>query len=80
MSDEGRRVFPMETALGVVAGKGGDDVLDFMGYAVGRSVDDECRPALSPIVKGWLYTMNPDFMKSDLTDGVGHEAWVDSPK
>lgn len=80
MSDEGRRVFPMETALGLVADKGGDDVLDFMGYAVGRSVDAECRPALSPIVKGWLYTMNPDFMKADFTDGVGYEVWVDTQK
>ena len=80
MSDEGRRVFPMETALGLVADKGGDDVLDFMGYAVGRNVDDECRPALSPIIKGWLYTMNPDFMKADFNDGVGYDVWVDSQK
>lgn len=80
MSDEGRRVFPMETALSVVAGKGGDEVLDFMGYAVGRSVCDCCRPALTPIVKGWLYALNPDFMKTDYSDSIGWEVWLDAQK
>ena len=80
MSDEGRRVFPMETALGVVAGKGGDDVLEFMGYAIGRSVTDCCRPALTPIVKGWLYSMNPEFMKTDYTDSIGWAVWLDAQK
>ena len=80
MSDEGRRVFPMETALSVVAGKGGDEVLDFMGYAVGRSVCDCSRTALNPIVKGWLYSMNPEFMKTDYTDSVGWEIWLDAQK
>ncbi len=80
MSDEGRRVFSMETALGLVAGKGGSDVLDFMGYAVGRSVDEECRTALSPLVKGWLYSLNPDFMKAAPASDVGYEVWLDAQK
>ena len=80
MSDEGRRVFPMETALGLIANKGGDDVLDFMGYAVGRSVCDCSVPALNPLVRGWLYTQNPDFMKADFNDSVGWEVWLDAQK
>ena len=80
MSDEGRRVFPMETALGVVAGKGGEDVLDFMGYAIGRSVCDDCRPALGPVVKGWLYSLNPDFMKVEFNENISYDTWVGEQK
>lgn len=80
MSDEGRRVFPMETALGVVAGKGGADVLDLMGYTVGRSVCECCRPALNPIVKGWLYSLNPEFMKAGYDENLGYDIWVNEQK
>jgi hypothetical protein len=70
----------METALSVVAGKGGADVLDFMGYAVGRSVCDDCRPALNPMVKGWLYSLNPEFMKSGYSEQISYDAWVGEQK
>lgn len=80
MSDEGRRVFPMETALSVVAGKGGDDVLDFMGYAIGRSVDEDCRVGVGPMVKGWLYTLNPDFMKTSYDENIAFPNWVADQK
>jgi chaperonin cofactor prefoldin len=70
----------METALGVVADKGGEDVLDFMGYAVGRSVCDDYRPALSPMVKGWLYSLNPDFMKAEFDEHVSYDTWVGEQK
>ena len=40
MSDDARRVFPMESALGVVTGKGGAEVLEFLGYAVQREICD----------------------------------------
>ena len=80
MYDEGRRVFPMETALGLVAGKGGEDVLDFMGYAVGRGVDEECRPGLNPLVRGWLYAQNPAFMKTEFSADAGYDNWIDEQK
>ncbi len=80
MSDEGRRVFAMETVLGVIAGKGGEDVLDLLGYAVQRSVCECCRPAVTPIVKGWLYTLNPEFMNSAFPGGPGFDLWVDGQK
>lgn len=80
MSDEGRRVFPMETALGVLAGKSGDDVLDFMGYALGRAVDEDCRPAVNPMVKGWLFSLNPEFMKTGYDETLGYDTWVAEQK
>ena len=80
MSDEGRRVFPMETALGVLAGKGGADVLDFLGFAVKRDVSDDCRPAVNPMVKGWLYSLNPAFMKASYSEGSPYDAWVADQK
>ena len=80
MSDEGRRVFPMETALGVVAGKGGADVLDFMGYALGRSVEEDCRPAVNPMVKGWLFSLNPAFLKTEFNDNISYDSWLSEQK
>ena len=80
MSDQGRRIFPMETALNVVAGKGGADVLDFLGFAVNREVSDECRPAVNPMVKGWLYSLNPDFMKVAYNESTSYSAWVADQK
>jgi predicted ribosome quality control (RQC) complex YloA/Tae2 family protein len=70
----------METALGVVAGKGGVDVLDFLGFAVRREVSDECRPAVNPMVKGWLYSLNPAFMKASYDEGTPYDAWVAEQK
>ena len=80
MSDEGRRVFPMETVLGVIAGKDGADVLDFLGYAVKRDVSDECRPAVSPMVKGWLYSLHPAFMKASYTENLSFDLWTAEQK
>jgi hypothetical protein len=70
----------METALGVVAGKDGADVLDFLGFAVKREVSDECRPAVNPMVKGWLYSLNPAFMKSSYSEDTAYDAWVADQK
>lgn len=80
MSDEGRRVFPMESVLGVIAGEGGAAVNEFMGYVVGRSVCDCCRPALAPVVKGWLYSLNPEFMKLDYNENTGFANWAGEQK
>ena len=70
----------METVLGVVVGKGGADVLDLLGFAVKRDVSDECRPAVNPMVKGWLYSLNPDFMKVAYNENVSFNAWVSDQK
>ncbi len=70
MSDDGRRVFPMETVLDVISGKTGPDVLDFLGFAVSRPVCDCCRAAVAPVVKGWVYSLNPEFMKTDFDESA----------
>ena len=80
MSDNDRRVFPMESALGVVTGKGGGEVLDFLGYAVQREICDCARPAVAPAVKGWLYSLNPDFFSIAVDEGMDYEAWVTQQK
>lgn len=80
MSDDARRVFPMESALGVVTGKGGNEVLDFLGYAVQREVCDCARAAVAPAVKGWLYSLSPDFYKVSVDDGMEYGAWLAQQK
>jgi hypothetical protein len=70
----------METALGVIAGKGGEDVLDFMGYAIGRGVEEEYRPGLHSLVKGWLYSLHPAFMAEAFSGGAGYENWIAGQK
>ena len=70
----------METVLGVVAGKGGADVLDLLGFAVKRDVSDECRPAVNPMVKGWLYSLNPAFMKVAYNENTSFNVWVADQK
>ncbi len=80
MSDDGRRVFPMETVLDVISGKTGPDVLDFLGFAVSRPVCDCCRAAVAPVVKGWVYSLNPEFMKTDFDESVPYEMWMNGQK
>lgn len=80
MSDEGRRIFPMETALAVVAAKGGADVLDFLGYAVRREVCECSRAGVNPAVKGWLYSLNPEFAKAEFDGSVSFETWMNEQK
>ncbi len=76
MSDDDRRVFPMESVLGVVTGKGGGEVLDFLGYAVQRDICDCARPAVAPAVRGWLAGLNPKFAGLSLDEGMEYGAWL----
>lgn len=80
MSSNGRKVFSMETALGVIAGRSGTDVLDFLGFALARDICDDCRPAVNPMVKGWLYSLNPDFMKVSYNENMTYDVWVSEQK
>ncbi len=80
MSDTGRRIFKMETALGVIANQSGADVLDFLGFAISRSVCECCRAGVAPIVKGWLYSLNPDLMKYPFDGSTSFNGWVNEQK
>ncbi len=69
MSDEGRRVFKMETVLELVAGRDSNDVLDMMSYLAKREVCSECFPLLAPLARGYLYSLSPGLFKSEYLDG-----------
>ena len=75
MSDE-RKIFPMETALGVLANKESEDVLGFMSYAAQRDVCECCRPVVSPVVRGWLMSLQPEFVAAANDPNSGTPTWV----
>lgn len=76
MSEEARRVFKMETILGVIAGKSGADVADLLGYLAQRELSGEELGAVAPIAKGWLYSLEPRFMKCEYSENVVFEEWA----
>jgi regulator of replication initiation timing len=80
MSKEARRIFPMETVLGVLTGTGGTEVLDLLGFALQRAVSDEYRPAVAPMVKGWLYSLHPPLMKLPCGENVAFNVWMSDQK
>ena len=75
MSDE-RKIFPMETALGVLANEEGEDVLGFMSFAAQRDVCECCRPVVSPVVRGWLMSLQPEFVGATSDPSFGTPVWV----
>jgi hypothetical protein len=76
MSEEARRVFKMETILGVIAGKSGADVADLLGYLAQRELSTEELGAVAPIAKGWLYSLEPRFMACAYSEEVAFEEWA----
>ena len=75
MSDEARRVFKMETMLGLIAGKGGTDVSDLLVYLTQRELSADEEGVVAPMAKGWLYSMEPRFMQCCYEEGEPFEAW-----
>ncbi|MEZ0574881.1 hypothetical protein [Halodesulfovibrio aestuarii] len=76
MSDEARRVFKMETILGLIAGKGGTDVSDLLCYLTQRELSAEEEGVVAPMSKGWLYSMEPRFMQCCYEEGEPFDAWT----
>ncbi|MFV0421148.1 hypothetical protein [Oleidesulfovibrio sp.] len=76
MSDEARRVFKMETILGLIAGKRGADISDLLGFLSQRDLSEVEEGAVAPIAKGWLYSLHPDFMKSEFSETDVFEEWA----
>lgn len=76
MSDEARRVFKMETILGLIAGKGGADVSDLLCYLTQRELSAEEEGVVAPMSKGWLYSMEPRFMQCCYEEGEPFDAWT----
>ncbi len=80
MSEEGRRVFKMDTVLGLLAGKGGGDVTDFMGYLTGRELNAQDEGAVQALVIAWLYKSHPAFMDSQYEETTVYDEWVQAQK
>jgi len=76
MSDEARRVFKMESILGVIAGKGGSDVSDLLCYLTQRELSADEEGVVAPMAKGWLYSMEPRFMQCTYEEGEPFDAWA----
>ncbi|WP_290921190.1 hypothetical protein [Halodesulfovibrio sp.] len=76
MSDEARRVFKMETILGLIAGKGGTDVSDLLCYLTQRELSADEEGVVAPMSKGWLYSMEPRFMQCCYEEGEPFDAWT----
>lgn len=76
MSDEARRVFNMKTVLALVAGKGGDDVSEMLGYLAQRDLSAQDETVVAPLAKGWLYSQLPELMKSSYDELQSFDEWA----
>lgn len=80
MSDDGRKIFSMETALGVIAEQETPQVRDLLAFAIGRPVCECCIKAVSPMVKGWLMCLQPNFFNLQYTSNVSFTIWAEEQK
>lgn len=80
MSDDGRKIFSMETALGVIAEQENPEVRDLLAFAIGRPVCQCCIKAVSPMVKGWLMCLQPNFFNLQYTGNVSFTIWAEEQK
>ena len=80
MSDDGRKIFSMETALGVIAEQENPQVRDLLAFAIGRPVCQCCIKAVSPMVKGWLMCLQPNFFNLQYNGSVSFTIWAEEQK
>ncbi len=81
MSDEARKVFPMESVLALVLGKEDIDVKDLAGYLTGRSLNcDCCSRAVGPLAAGWLASLYPAFVELKWDGSTPWDSFVASNK
>ena len=80
MSDDGRKIFSMETALGVIAEQENPQVRDLLAFAIGRPVCQCCIKAVSPMVKGWLMCLQPNFFNLQYNGNVSFTIWAEEQK
>ncbi len=81
MSDDARKVFPMESVLALVLGKEDVDVKDLAGYLTGRSLTcDCCSRAVGPLAAGWLASLYPAFVELKWDGATPWDSFVASNK
>lgn len=77
---EDRKIFPMDSALQVIANKAGNDAADFLSFVVQRPLCDEARAVVGPMVRGWLYCLQPEFAQMPPAPEQGYGIWLDEQK
>lgn len=80
MSAEDRRVFKMDTVLALLADKDGNDVADMTTFLLGREVASQDAPVARNLIKAWIYSQHPAFMKNRFEEGQVYEEWVGKMK
>lgn len=80
MSEEGRRVFNMETILSLINGKGGDDVSDLLGFLSQRDLSPQEEGVVAILARAWLFSQHPPFMESTYDESGIWEDFVKKEK
>lgn len=77
---EDRKIFPMESALEVVANKASEGRTEFLSFVSQRSLCDDTVGFVSPVVRGWLFSLYPEFAKMPPAPEQGYGIWLDEQK
>ena len=77
---EDRKIFPMESALEVIANKADKGTMDFLSFVVQRPLCDTTKAVVTPMVKGWLYSLQPEFAQMPEAPDQGYGIWLDEQK
>lgn len=73
---EDRRVIKMETVLGLIAGKSGDDVSDLLGFLAQRELTAQDETIVAPLAKAWICSQHPPFLENPYKEPEIYEEWV----
>ncbi len=76
MSEDARRVIKMETVLGLIAGKSGDDISDLLRFLTQRELSTQEEGIVAPLAKAWICSKHPPFMESPYDPTAIYEDWV----
>jgi chaperonin cofactor prefoldin len=76
MSEDARRVIKMETVLGLIAGKSGDDVSDLLRFLTQRDLSAQEEGIVAPLAKAWICSQHPPFMEKPYDPTAIYEDWV----
>lgn len=77
MSDEARKVFPIENVLALVVGKEDADTREIVGYLAGRTIECCCcGQVIAPMATGWLASLYPAFINMEWDTSTPWERFV----
>ncbi len=76
MSEDARRVVKMETVLGLIAGKGSDDVSDLLRFLTQRELSTQEEGIVAPLAKAWICSQHPPFLENPYSETAIYEDWT----